>query len=300
MTDTLTEPGGYGDRQVERRRPGDGDRQPGYPGDRRKGFGAVLRRSGRIWAVGAVHGEAAALEALHDAIADRIRMDDRIVYLGDIMGYGPRIAETVDELLRFRVAFLARPPYAHVDDLVFLRGQQEEIWQKLLQIQFAVNPLEVIEWALDHGAEATIHAYGGDAAAAISCARGGALALTRWAGEMRERMNRCPGHGAFLNSLRRCARTDEGSLLFVNAGIDPSRALINQTDGFWWDSRGFDAIDAPYAGFRRIVRGLDPRGGGFAEGPWSLTVDEGCGFGGPLTAVCLDPLSGEVLDRVEA
>lgn len=299
MTDVRAAPDAYGDRQVERRRARDDDRRPGYPGDRRVGTGAVLRSPARIWAVGAVHGEATVLAALHDALAARIRPGDAVVYLGDLIGYGPHVAETVDDLLRFRAAFLARPPFVHGDEIVFLRGQQEEIWQKLLQIQFAVNPLEVIEWALDHGAEATIQAYGGDAATAISCARGGALALTRWAGEMRERMNRCPGHAAFLNGLRRSARTEDGTLLFVNAGIDPSRTLVNQTDGFWWESRGFDAIDAPYAGFRRIVRGLDPRRRGYAENAWAITVDGGCGFGGPLIALCLAP-SGDILDRVEA
>lgn len=299
MTDVSLEPGLHGNRQVERRHERDGDRQPGYLGDRRKGAGAILRHASRVWTVGAVHGEAAALAALHDEIAGRILPDDAVVYLGDLIGYGPHIAETIDDLLRFRAAFLARPPYVHVDDVVFLRGQQEEIWQKLLQIQFAVNPLEVIEWALDHGADATIRAYGGDAATAISCARGGALALTRWAGEMRERMNRCPGHGAFMNSLRRSARTEDGALLFVNAGIDLTRSLINQTDGFWWESRGFDAIDAPYAGFQRVIRGLDPLHRGYGETEWSITADGGCGFGGPLIGLCLDP-SGAVLDRVEA
>jgi len=248
---------------------------------------------------GAIHGESARLAALHDLLADRILYGDSIVYLGDVIGYGPGIGETVDELLRFRAVFLAQPPFVHTDSFVCLRGQQEEIWQKLLQIQFAVNPLEVIEWALDHGVEATIRAYGGDAAGARSCARGGALALTRWAGEMRERMHQCPGHAALMNSLRRSARTENGALLFVNAGIDPTRPLANQTDGFWWDSRGFCAINAPYAGFQRVIRGLDPARRSSSETPWSMTLDGGCGVGGSLIALCLSP-SGAVYDRVEA
>ena len=264
-----------------------------------KGPGAVVRGARRIWAIGAAHGQAARLGALHDELAGRIRPGDCIVYLGDVLGYGPDIAETVDELLRFRSAFLARPPFVHAGDFVCLRGQQEEIWQKLLQIQFAVNPLEVIDWALAHGAEATVRAYGGDAVSARSAARGGALALTRWAGEMRERMRRCPGHIAWLNGLRRSARTDGGTLLFVNAGIDPARTFADQTDGFWWENRGFDSMAAPFAGFRLVVRGLDPYRRGFAATPWSLTVDGGCGFGGRLIGLCLAP-GGEILDRIEA
>lgn len=265
----------------------------------RTGPGAVIRNARRIWAIGAVHGEAARLGALHDVLAGRIQDGDCVVYLGDLLGYGPEITGTIDELLRFRGAFLARPPFVHQDDFICLRGQQEEIWQKLLQIQFAVNPLEVIDWALAHGADATIRAYGGGAVSARSAARGGALALTRWAGEMRERMRRCPGHIAMLNGLRRSARTEGGKLLFVNAGIDPGRAFAEQTDGFWWESRGFDSIAGPYAGFRLVIRGLDPIRRGFAATPWSVTVDGGCGFGGPLIGLCLAP-SGEILGRIEA
>jgi hypothetical protein len=271
---------------------------PGRTGIERAEPGAIFRNALRLWAVGAVHGEAERLGALHDILAGRIQQGDCIVYLGDFLGYGPRVAEAADELLRFRAAFLSRPPFVHPDDFVCLRGQQEEIWQKLLQIQFAVNPLEVIDWALAHGAEATVRAYGGDAVSARSAARGGALALTRWAGEMRERMRQCPGHIALLNSLRRSARTEGGKLLFVNAGIDTGRTFVEQTDGFWWDSRGFDSIDAPYEGFRVVVRGLDPVRRRFALKPWSVTVDGGCGFGGSLIALCFAP-AGEILDRVE-
>lgn len=299
MTDVRAVPGSHDGRQVERRRERDDAPQPGYPGDRRAGSGAVLRQARRIWAIGAVHGEAERLAALHDRLAERILDGDSIVYLGDMIGYGPETGQTLDELLRFRTAFLSRPPFVPTDAFVCLRGQQEEIWQKLLQIQFAVNPLEVIDWALGHGADATIRAYGGDSDAARTAARGGAVALTRWAAEMRERMRRCPGHMALTNSLRRSARTEDGTLLFVNAGIDPARSFANQTDGFWWDHRGFEALDAPYAGYRRVIRGLDPRHRGFAETPWTLTIDGGCGFGGSLLALCLGP-SGEVRDRVEA
>ena len=65
---------------------------------------------------------------------------DRLVYLGNYLGYAPHVRETVDELLAFRSAFLALPPYADPNDIVYLRGSQEEIWQKILQLQFAQNP----------------------------------------------------------------------------------------------------------------------------------------------------------------
>ena len=48
-------------------------------------------------------------------------------------------------------------------------------------------------------------------------------------------------------------------------------------------------LDAPYEDYRRIVRGYDRRHGGFQETPHTITLDAGCGFGGPLIAGCFGP-----------
>jgi len=262
-------------------------------------FGITIRGAGRIWAIGAVHGDVRRLARLHDALADRIRLDDRVVYLGNMIGYGAAIKETVDELLRFRQAYLARPPFVHPDDILYLRGQQEEIWQKLQQLQFAVNPPEVLRWAFAHGADATLRAYGGDAETALSCARGGAVALTRWAGSLRDAMRAHPGHVSLMNGLHRSAYTSERTLLFVNSGINPRNAVDQQADAFWWGSDDFASISAPFDGFRKVVRGYDPGHGGFEKTPWTVSLDGGCGFGGALIAACFTP-NGELCSRLDA
>ncbi len=259
---------------------------------------ATIRAADRVWAVGAIHGEVGRLIGLHDRLAARLAPGDRLVYLGNFLGRGPGIQDTITELLRFRCAFLSLPPYTDAADIVFLRGHQEEMWQKLLQLQFAVDPVAVLDWVLPRGADATLQAYGGDAAAARRAARDGPVALTQWTGRLREAMRAKPGHNALMGALKRAALTAEGSLLFVNSGLDVSRPLSAQSDSFWWAGRSFAAIDAPYGGFRRIVRGFDPDQGGFRETPHTLTVDSGCGYGGTLTAVCLAP-DGSLLDRIE-
>src|SRR5207244_1969250 len=81
--------------------------------------------------------------------------------LGNYLGYGASVAATIDELLDFRCRALARPD-AFACDVVFLRGAQEEMWQKLLQLQFAQNPGEVLEWMVREGVEATVKAFGGE------------------------------------------------------------------------------------------------------------------------------------------
>ncbi|MBI3451567.1 MAG: hypothetical protein HY057_01780 [Rhodospirillales bacterium] len=263
---------------------------------------AVLRRATRVWAVGSIHGDAARLRAMHEALAARFDAGDRLVYLGNYLGVGAEIPATVDELLRFRREIIARPRM-FASDVVYLRGGQEEMWQKLLQLHFAVNPREVLDWIVAQGVGATIVAYGGEPKKGFAAARDGAMSMARWAGALRQAMAARPGHQALLSALKRAAFTDNGKMLFVHAGLDPSRPLAAQSDSLWWGSAGFARMDSPYEGFGLVVRGFDraastgqPRT--MARTPFALTLDAGCGFGGPLVAVCLSA-EGETLELLE-
>jgi hypothetical protein len=259
---------------------------------------ALLRRCERIWAIASVHGEADRLVALHDQLSKRIHASDRVVYLGNYMGVGSKVRATVDELIEFRRWLLARPR-AFASDVVFLRGAQEEMWSKLLQLQFAPNPPDVIRWLLEHGTAATLQAYGGDPAYATQVARAGPVAMTRWTGELRAALAAGPGHQPFLSGLRRAAFTDDQGLLFVHAGIDVSRPLGAQSDSFWWATASFGRITEPYEGFRRVVRGFDAQHAGLVTTPFTTSLDGGCGFGGPLLAACFDR-TGQVIETLEA
>jgi len=268
---------------------------------------AVLRRACRLWVVGAVHGEVQRLADLHDALWPRFAEGDRLVYLGNYLGRAGTIAAALDELLRFRCAIIARPRM-FTGDVVYLRGSQEEMWDKLLQLQFAVNPREVYEWLLTQGAAATIRAYGGDAERGRAAMRDGPVGIGRWTASLRQAMSERPGHRALMSALRRAAYTEDKRLLFVHAGIDPGRPLDKQSDALWWGHPGWTGIDSPYQGFRCVVRGFDRaqaraaaegRSAGIIAGAFTLTVDGGCGFGGALVAACVAP-DGEILDKIEA
>lgn len=259
---------------------------------------AVLERPARVWAVAAIHGEAARLRTLHQALWQRFERGDRLVYLGNYLGRGPEIPAALDELLDFRRSLLTEPGL-EPQDIVYLRGAQEEMWQKLLQIQFAAEPREVLDWMLAEGVDATLAAYGGDAATGYARFREGAMAVTRWTGEIRGRLQAHPGHDELLGSLRRAAYSEDGGLLFVHAGVDPSRPLAEQRDTLWWGSGYFDEIREPFAGFRLVVRGYDRAHDGFQSGTFTATIDGGCGFGGPLIAGCF-ALDGRLVDRIEA
>jgi serine/threonine protein phosphatase 1 len=264
---------------------------------------AVLRRARRVWAVPAIHGEAGRAAALLHRLAPWVEPDDRVVFLGNYLGYGAAVPATLDALLTFRSWLIAQPGmFAY--DVVFLRGSQEEMWQKLLTLQFAVNPREVLAWMLDHGVGATITAYGGDLRQGDAATREGARAIARWTAGLRELMGRHPGHQALLSSLRHAAHTDdagtgERGLLLVHAGIDPARPLAAQRDALWWGHPGFSQLSRPFEGFRLVIRGRDPAHGGIQSGPHAFTLDGGCGFGGPLVAACFDP-GGRMISRIEA
>jgi serine/threonine protein phosphatase 1 len=247
--------------------------------------------------VASVHGEARRLERLHRALASRLAAGDRIVYMGNMIGRGPAVAETLDTLMRFRVAVLAGQ-HSFACDLAYLRGSQEEMWQKLLQIQFATDPAGTLAWMLDQGIGPTLEAYGSSPEDARRHALGGAVGLTRWTQGLREAMQARPGHTAFFATLRRAAFTEDGALLFVNTGLDPSRPLEAQRDSFWWSSGGFDRISEPYGSYRLVVRGFDPDHRGLEVTTHTATVDGGCGFGGPLLAACVTP-AGEIVDTLE-
>jgi serine/threonine protein phosphatase 1 len=258
---------------------------------------AVLRRARRVWAVAAIHGESGRLAALHRVLADAFEEGDRLVYLGNYLG-GADVLGAIDELLAFRRALIARPR-TFASDLAYLRGSQEEMWQKLLQLQFAPNPREVFDWMMGHGLGATLRAYGGDEKAGAAVAREGAVGITRWTQSLRGLMQARPGHSNLMSALRRAALTDDGALLFVHAGIDPSRPLSAQSDSFWWNLGGFSRLAQPYAGFRRVIRGYDRSHGGLIESAYTTSIDAGSGFGGPLLAACFDP-EGTLLATIES
>lgn len=261
---------------------------------------ANLGRPRRIWTVAACHGDVARLDHVHLALADRFTVGDRLVYCGNYLGAGDPTA-TIDRLLAFRTYLLAAPGMV-ADDIVYLRGIQEEIWSKMLQIQFAPNPREVLHWMLERGAEATLKAYGGEARIGLAAAKEGAMSMTRWTSSLREAIRRQPGHNQFMSAWRRAALTaeaDEGPLLFVHAGIDPARAFAKQGDSFWWGSGSFDKATAPFENFKRVFRGSDPAGEGLKLDGYTVTLDAGCATGGPLIAAAITP-DGRIIDMIKA
>ena len=262
---------------------------------------SALGTPSRVWAISAIHAETGRLMDLHDALYDRIRPGDRIVYHGNYMGFGRDSAGTIDEVLTFRRMVLARPGTLP-KDFIYLRGGQEEMFQKLLQLQFAPNPAAVLRWMLDNGLSATLCSYGISPHEGLAAANEGVMSLTRWTNRIRELLRRRPGHDIFSMQLRRAAHTDQTAhspLLFVHAGINPAVRLDDQGDSFWWAGSKFSSILLPYEPYKKVIRGFDPAHGGLHINCVTATIDGGCGFGGNLVCAGFDA-DGNIFDMIEA
>ena len=259
---------------------------------------ARLKGARRIWAVGSIHGEAERLSHLHDQLATRFADGDRVVYLGNYLGHGGAVVATIDELIDFRSRIMARR-HGFACDVVFLRGAQEEMWQKLLQLQFAHNPAEVLSWMARNGIESTIAAYGAELRQGFVASRDGPRTMTRWTTGIRTAMNAKPGHTALFSILRHAAVLPDGPLLFVSAGVNPARPFAEQGDAFWWGPTDILDLTAPFDGFRRVIRGFDRDRRGLVQRDYAVSLDGGAGRGGKLLAAAFAS-NGEVLEVFEA
>jgi len=266
---------------------------------------ATLRDSKRLWAIAAVHGMVHRLLPVADAIAARLEPGDAVVFLGNLIGGAvggetPDVAPTLDLALALRRRTLALPG-ARACDVVFLRGTQEEMWTKLEQLHYAQGPGQVLRWMLQRGLGSTIAAYGGDGAIGEGerAVRDGPVAIARWTSQLRQALRARPGHAQWLTAVRRAALSEDGQLLAVHHGVDTTKPLDLQGDAFWWGgTTPFETIDAPYGGIERFIRGFDRSHPGVRDQSHTLTLDGGCGFGGPLLGALLDS-QGKLLDVVE-
>lgn len=258
---------------------------------------ARLSEGGRIWALGAQRGNDRALQALAGALLQRWQRGDKLVVLGNMLGGDGDPGRTLDLMLLLRRRLLATNLAC---DVHFLRGAQEEMWHKMLGLQFAMSPLSVLDWMLARGLAATVQAYGGTVEEGRIACRGGATAIARWTVSLREAQTMRAGHAELLNSLTRAALSADGTTLLTAAGVDATRPIDDQADAFWWNGQSDRALDAALArggdagwtGLARLVRGAGP--GEAADNVRVLTVTRDV-----PALVALDG-AGVLLERIES
>lgn len=262
---------------------------------------AELGSPRRIWAVAAINGDVDRLSTLHDHLATRFNVRDRLVYLGNYMGVESRNnAAMMDEILAFRSALLCKAG-VEASDITFLRGPAEEAWQRLLRLQFAPLPHQTLEKLLASGVESYLRLYGVSTSDTRSIARAGSLAITRWTNNLRALQRNAPGHEKLMFTMRRAAFTNAGPdqkrLLLVPASFDPARSLEDQGESLWWTASPFRVTGRAQSLYNRIVRGFDSVNGGADLDDLAVTLDGGCGRGGPLVCGCFNA-AGKLVELV--
>lgn len=255
----------------------------------------------KIWAVSSIHGDVERLIQLHDALFSQICPGDRLVYLGNYTGYGDYSRETIDELLMFRRLLLAQPGMKP-SDIIYLRGHQEDLWHKLLQLQFERHPVATLLEMMGSGLSQTMQSYGICPHDGIMAAREGILSLTKWTNHVRVNFRQNEGHDCFMTHHHRAAFTafdERYPLLFVNAGLQADKPFNEQENSFWSVDTGFEDITEGYDPFGKIVRGFDPKHQGVHLNCVTATIDGGCGFGGSLVCASMSA-EGEFYELMEA
>jgi len=262
---------------------------------------AELKFSKKIWAIGSIHSHINSFESIKDHILKYFSNGDRVVFLGNIIGLGENSKDTISSVVNMRNNLLSNFSLKP-EDIVFLRGAQEEMFLKLLQLQTAPNPHDIVQWMFEHGVDKTAKSYGFDKDEIIEISTQGTLSISRWTAKLNKIIAHFPGHNEYFLNLQHAAFSDTKKILFVNRGVDISRPLSAQSDCFWWGYQNFSKLNKPYKTFIKIVRGYESSLGNSLENFKNKIV---CSlYKPPLTndkiIAGLFNDSGEILDLFES
>ena len=215
-----------------------------------------LKKSNKIWAIGSIHSNLKSFNSIKDFILKNFEKNDKLVFLGNIIGLGNNSKETLSSVINLRFSLMSKFKLKP-ESIIFLRGAQEEMFSKLLQLQLAPNPGEIIEWMFDHGVNETIKSYGFSENELKNIASSGTINISKWTTNLNKALHNNPGHMEYFLNLKHAAYSYTKKILFVNRGVDITRPLSAQNDCFWWGFQNFSKIQQPYKTFLRIVRGYE-------------------------------------------
>jgi serine/threonine protein phosphatase 1 len=226
---------------------------PSRPGPAYEGAGRL------IYAVGDVHGRADLLLSLLDEIAsdaDSLGRPARVVLLGDLVNRGPQSREVLDLLLG--------GPSRPQDEWVVLRGNHDQLMLDALR---GGKPT-VFASFLAKGGAATLASYG----------------LPRRRMSLRSAQEVVPAaHLDFLESLPLLYCADR--YLFVHAGVEPGKALEQQTAKTLMTIR-HEFLEKDHGLPFTVVHGHTPTPQPVLT-PFRIGIDTGASSAGILTCVAL-------------
>ncbi|MDC0037943.1 hypothetical protein OAJ30_04640 [Alphaproteobacteria bacterium] len=213
-----------------------------------------ITKSKKIWAIGSIHSRHSALESIKKYLLEKFDKNDSLVFLGNVIGLGTESKNTLSSILDLRNNLMSKF-CLDPEKIIFLRGAQEEMFLKLLQLQTAPNPHDIVKWMYEHGVDATIKSYGFNIEELLEVSMQGTMPISKWTSRLNSALLAQPGHNQYFSNLKHAAYTDTKKILFLNRGVDISRPLSAQNDCFWWGYQNFSNLNKPYSTFIRIVRG---------------------------------------------
>ena len=117
-----------------------------------------INNSEKIWAIGSIHSRLNAFHSIKEHLLQKFEEEDCLVFLGNIIGLGKESKETLSSVIDLRNQLLAKF-FLNPSKVIFLRGAQEEMFLKLLQLQTAPNPEDIVRWMFEHGVDETVRSY---------------------------------------------------------------------------------------------------------------------------------------------
>ncbi len=215
-----------------------------------------INKCNKIWAIGSIHSNIKSFNSIKKFILNKFEASDKLIFLGNIIGLGDNSKETLSSVIDLRFSLMAKFKLKP-DSVIFLRGAQEEMFSKLLQLQLAPNPTEIVEWMFDHGVDKTVKSYGFSKDEVKNVASSGTINISKWTINLNSVLQNTPGHSQYFLNLKHAAYSYTKKILFVNRGVDITRPLSAQNDCFWWGFQNFSQIQQPYNTFLKIVRGYE-------------------------------------------
>lgn len=216
-----------------------------------------------LYAIGDIHGDLEKLEELLEVVP--LEEGDRLVFLGDYIDRGPDSPAVIDRLIELRTRY----------ECIFLLGNHESMF------------LDFLGWTDDAY-------FGGDA----FLLNGGDRTLAAYGYFDREETDResfrlPKAHQNFLLELTHFHL--EGDYLFVHAGLNRNHLRSGDLDYAIRMSRLEDmlwnrtSVDLPHDLGVTIIYGHTPSEDFSVRwnSPFSIGIDTGAVYGGPLTAIRL-------------
>jgi serine/threonine protein phosphatase 1 len=216
-----------------------------------------------LYAVGDIHGTLSKLEELLASLP--LGTDDRVVFLGDYVDRGPASRGVIDRLIAFSES---RP-------CTFLIGNHESMF--LDYIGWKGEFYDKGEYFLANGGIETLLSYG----------------VRDFERVEREGLELPEAHERFFRALVPWHRDER--YLFVHAGLGVPELGLSDVDRALEQAQPADLLWNRMSGGLRHLLGVtlvyghspDPTLRVRWNTPWSIGIDTGAVYGGPLTAIAL-------------